>query len=79
MLCGFVLAVQLARQQAFGTVSLRIPTIIASIVSCYVGVMQVFGRVVDGMDTVRRIEMLKTYKTDMPVDDVRIVSTDLTM
>ena len=78
MLCVFVCAVQLAGQQALGTSTLRVRALVSIILQCVI-VAQVFGRVVDGMDTVRRIEMLKTYKTDMPVDDVRIVSTDLTM
>jgi cyclophilin family peptidyl-prolyl cis-trans isomerase len=39
---------------------------------CTVG--QVFGRVTAGMDTVRRIELIKTTKSDYPLEDVRIVS-----
>jgi peptidylprolyl isomerase domain and WD repeat-containing protein 1 len=37
----------------------------------------VFGRVVNGMDTVRKIEVVKTNKNDMPFDDIRIISTDV--
>jgi cyclophilin family peptidyl-prolyl cis-trans isomerase len=39
---------------------------------------QVFGRVVAGMDTVRRIEMIKTTKADFPTEDIRIVSVSVT-
>jgi peptidylprolyl isomerase domain and WD repeat-containing protein 1 len=37
----------------------------------------VFGRVVNGMDTVRRIETVKVNKADKPLEDIRIVSTDV--
>ena len=38
---------------------------------------QVFGRVTSGMDTVRRIELIKTTKSDFPLEDVRIVSISI--
>lgn len=37
----------------------------------------VFGRVVNGMDTVRQIEVAKTRKGDVPIEDIRIVSADV--
>jgi hypothetical protein len=38
---------------------------------------QVFGRVTAGMDTVRRLELIKTTKSDYPLEDVRIVSISI--
>lgn len=37
----------------------------------------VFGRVVNGMDTVRRIETVKVNKSDKPLEEIRIVNTDV--
>ena len=39
--------------------------------------VQVFGRVTAGMDTVRRIETIKTTKSDYPLEEVKIVSISI--
>jgi cyclophilin family peptidyl-prolyl cis-trans isomerase len=40
--------------------------------------VQVFGRVTAGMDTVRRIEGVKTTRSDFPVEEIRIVNVTVT-
>jgi peptidyl-prolyl cis-trans isomerase B (cyclophilin B) len=37
----------------------------------------VFGRVLEGMDVVRKIENLKTGKADQPVEEVKVANSGL--